>query len=101
MRIKSSLIAGLFLGAATLFGQSSETHLPVTLGFKFGIPLTDNFSASNTSFFSGQQLPGSTYSSGTARYILGVSSEFKLPYKLSFELDGLYRRGGFANNLLP
>lgn len=55
------------------------------------------FSASNTTLFNGNQLvPGSAYTSAVPRYTFGVSAEFHLPYHLRFEVDGLYKRAGFA-----
>jgi opacity protein-like surface antigen len=71
--------------------------LPVTLGFKVGIPVTDMFSASNTSLFGGNQ-PGSNYTSAVPRYEFGVTGEFHLPKHLRLEVDGLYKRSGFASS---
>lgn len=101
MKNKMSILTVALLGASTvLFGQSSETDKPVKLGLKGGVPITDMMSAGNTSMFDGgQQFPGSAYTSSAPRYILGVSSEFKLPYHLRFEVDGLFRRGGFNSSL--
>ncbi len=88
--------------AGLALGQSSE-HMPLTLGLKVGIPVTDMFSTSNTgtaSILSGTNLtsftgiPGSNYSSHTPRYILGASAEFHMPLHLRFEVDALYKRGG-------
>jgi hypothetical protein len=103
MKINKVLGLAFMLGSFTLLSQqasaqSSESDKPLKLGLKFGIPVTDSASASNTDFFGGgSQLPGG-YSAGTPRYILGASAEFRLPYKLRFEVDGLYRRAGFNNN---
>ena len=100
MKIRISFLAMMLMGATVAFGQSQETDKPVKLGLKGGVPITDMMSASNTSLFGGnQQLPGSSYTSSVPRYILGVSGQFKLPYHLRFEVDGLYRRGGFNSNL--
>jgi hypothetical protein len=82
-----------------MFAQEGETAWPVNLGFKFGIPITDMFSARNTSFLGDLSQPGSLYTSSTPRYILGVSAEFQLPLHLRFEVDGLYKRGGFDNTV--
>jgi hypothetical protein len=99
MKNKILFLAVMLLGATAVFGQNSETDKPVQLGLKFGIPVTDMMSA-NTSLFGGnQQLPGSAYTSSAPRYILGASAEFKLPYRLRFEVDGLFRRGGFNSSL--
>jgi Outer membrane protein beta-barrel domain len=96
MRKFSSAFLFIGLGAASLWGQ--ENKLPVTLGFKVGVPITDMFQASNTTnFLNGNTsgLPGSNYTSAVPRYTFGVSGEFHLPYNLRFEVDGLFKRGGF------
>lgn len=99
MRNKIFIVAALLATASV--GYSQETDKPLQLGLKFGIPVTDMMSAGNTSLFGGnQQFSGSPYTSSSPRYILGASAEFKLPYKLKFEVDGLYRRGGF-NSAVP
>ncbi len=99
MSIKKLLLGSLFLSGTILLAQAAESHWPVTLGFKAGIPVTDMMSASNTSLFGGnQQITGSNYSSHTPRYILGVSGEFHIPYNLRLEVDGLYKRGGYDSN---
>ena len=98
MRSKLNILALVILGASSLLAQSSDSHMPVTLGLKVGIPVTDMFDASNTTLFNGNQsVPGSTYTSAVPRYELGVSAQFHLPYHLRFEVDGLYKRAGFAN----
>ncbi len=100
MKIQICAAALIAFGAATLYAQDSEGHMPVTLGLKIGIPVTDMFSASNTSLFSGQnQIPGSAFSSAVPRYEFGVSGEFHLPHRVRFELDGLYKRAGFSSAL--
>ena len=93
---KVTLAAIVMLGAASLYAQ--ESNMPVQLGFKVGIPVTDMLSAKNTSEF-GDSIPGS-YTSAVPRYEFGVSGEFKLPMHLRFEIDGLFKRGGF-NSALP
>jgi hypothetical protein len=100
MNKKLLIVATALLGAATVYGQDTE-HLPVNLGFKVGIPVTDMFSASNTTLFNGNQnVPGSNFTSAVPRYEFGVSGEFHLPKHLRFEIDGLYKRAGF-NSALP
>ena len=100
MKSTFCLAAIIALGAASLYAQDSEEHMPVNLGFKIGIPVTDMFSASNTSAFGGQnQLSGSPFSSAVPRYEFGVSGEFRLPKHLRFEVDGLFKRGGFDSAL--
>jgi hypothetical protein len=97
---KVLLFATVFLSAAVLgYGQDTE-HMPVNLGFKVGIPVTDMFSASNTTLFNGNQnVPGSHFTSAVPRYEFGVSGEFHLPKHVRFELDGIYKRGGFSSAL--
>jgi hypothetical protein len=100
--MRSNICIGvmLVLGAASVYAQNSETHMPVTLGFKIGIPVTDMFSASNTTQFgNSSNVPGSNFTSAVPRYEFGVSSEFHLPAHLRFEIDGLYKRGGFNSSL--
>jgi|SRR5579875_1201430 len=99
---KSLLIAAMVVfGTASLHAQESESHMPVTLGFKVGIPVTDMFSASNTTQFGNNTtVPGSVFTSAVPRYEFGVSGEFHLPKHLRFEVDGLFKRGGF-NSALP
>ncbi|HWB86215.1 MAG TPA: outer membrane beta-barrel protein [Bryobacteraceae bacterium] len=82
----------LILFTGPLFAQS------LSFGVKGGVPLTDAFSASQSSFRS--------YSSVTRRYTLGPTAEIGLPvFHLGLELDALYQRIGFdssqaATNLL-
>ncbi len=98
MKIQICLAALATLGATALFAQ--ESYVP-TLGFKVGIPVTDMFSASNTTQFgNNNSVPGSTFSAHMPRYEFGVSGEFHLPKHLRFEVDGLFKRGGF-NSVLP
>jgi hypothetical protein len=92
------VIATALIGAVALYGQDTESHMPVNLGFKVGIPVTDMFSASNTTQF-GQNIPGSGFTSAVPRYEFGLSGEFHLPKHLRFEIDGLYKRGGFDSAL--
>jgi hypothetical protein len=92
------VIATAMLSVGAVYGQDSESHMPVTLGLKVGIPVTDMFSAGNTTQF-GNTIPGSGFSSAVPRYEFGVSGEFHLPKHLRFEVDGLYKRGGFSSAL--
>ncbi len=100
---KSYLVALGLMTAGLALGQTSE-HMPVTLGLKVGIPVTDMFSTSNTGGLSAGSssstgIPGSNYSSHTPRYILGASAEFHMPLHLRFEVDALYKRGGYDNSI--
>lgn len=97
MHSKINILALAILGASGLMAQNSDSRMPVTLGVKVGIPVTDMFNAANTTLFNGNQsVPGSAYNSAVPRYELGVSAEFHMPYHLRFEVDGLYKRAGFA-----
>jgi hypothetical protein len=92
------LVALVALGATTLFAQENS-YVP-TLGFKVGIPVTDMFSASNTTQFgNNNSVPGSSFTSAVPRYEFGVSGEFHLPKNLRFEVDGLFKRAGFDSSL--
>jgi hypothetical protein len=103
MSFKLGILSLVALGASSLFAQT-ENKPPVELGFKFGVPITDMFDASNTSLFNGNQnVPGSNYTTAFPRYILGVSGEFRMPERLHLnhfrlEVDGLYKRSGFATS---
>jgi hypothetical protein len=55
----------------------------LSVGVKAGAPLTDAFSTSTD------------FSHGTRRYVVGGTAEVRLPFRLSIELDALYRRIGF------
>lgn len=96
MKVQVTLFALATLGAGTMFAQEMS-YVP-TLGFKVGIPVTEMFSAGNTSQFGGN-IPGSAYNSTTRRYEFGVSGEFHLPKHLRFEVDGLFKRGDFDSAL--
>jgi hypothetical protein len=99
MRLKSAILVVAAFTASSMFAQNpdNESHMPVTLGFKVGIPVTDMFDARNTSLFNGNT-PGSPYTAAVPRYEFGLSAEFHLPYHLRFEVDGLYKRAGFATS---
>jgi hypothetical protein len=98
MNKKLMVIATSLISALSLKAQDSESRLPVNLGFKIGIPVTDMFSAGNTTLF-GNKIPGSEFTSAVPRYTFGVTGEFRLPKNLRFEIDGLYKRGGFSSAL--
>ena len=89
-----------------MFGQNQDSgHWPVTLGLKGGVPVNDMFSSGNSGAFgtsagTGALIPGSRYTSSAPRYEFGPSAEFHLPFHLRFEVDGLYKRGGFDNSFL-
>jgi hypothetical protein len=93
MRKKLGVVVVALIGATSLCAQAQdEGHWPVTLGLKAGIPVTQMFSTGNSIF------SGNTYTSSAPRYEFGASAEFHLPFHLRFEVDGLYKRGGFDNS---
>jgi opacity protein-like surface antigen len=55
----------------------------LSVGIKAGVPLDDAVSTSDS------------FTHGTRRYVLGGTVEARLPFRLSIELDALYRRIGF------
>jgi hypothetical protein len=92
---KLTMAAMLVAGATSLFAQE---HMPVSLGFKVGVPITNMLSANNTGWLNGS-VPGN-YSAHMPRYTFGVSGEFHLPHNVRFEVDGLFKRAGF-NSATP
>ena len=75
----------LFLAAgSSLFGQFIEG------GIRGGIPLTDNFDAIAAPFNCCSGIR--SFTSTTNRYTVGPTVEVALPFKLSLELDALYKR---------
>jgi hypothetical protein len=93
MHNKFGMFVVAALAATSLYGQDQdEGHWPVTLGLKAGIPVTQMFSTGTPAF------SGNTYTSSAPRYEFGASAEFHLPFHLRFEVDGLYKRGGFDNS---
>ena len=106
MKNTINFIAITLLGACSVCAQNPDSHMP-TLGLKVGIPVTDMFStgqASTATLTSGTGTssfapfaPGSVFTSSVPRYEFGVSAEFHLPLHLRFEVDGLFKRGGFDN----
>jgi hypothetical protein len=97
---KINLLGIAVFGAVALHAQDiGQGHLPVTLTLIGGTQLTDSFSANNTgSFVSSQQFPGSSYSTHTPRWEVGVGGEFRLPWhNLRFEVDGLAKRLAYTD----
>jgi Outer membrane protein beta-barrel domain len=97
MHVSIRSICVFTLGATALFAQNAdEGHWPVTLGFKVGVPVTEMFNTGGNSAIG----PSTTfYSSSVPRYEFGPSAEFRLPFHLRFEVDGLYKRGGFDGSI--
>ena len=75
----------LFLAA----GSSSYAQL-IQGGVKGGVPLTDNFNAIVAPFNCCSGIR--SFTSTTNRYTVGPTVEVALPFKLSLELDALYKR---------
>jgi hypothetical protein len=98
--MKKSIIitATVLFGAAALYAQNSEESGPVSLGFKVGVPVTSMFDTGNVSF-TGSAANTAPFTSAVPKYEFGVSGEFRLPKHLSFEVDGLFKRGGFDSAL--
>ena len=113
---KSITAACFLLGSTVMFGQNQDAgHWPVTLGFKGGVPVTNMFNAGSsgtqTSILAGSNLVqyfpgalanstgGQTFTSSAPFYEFGPSAEFHLPFHLRFEVDGLYKRGGFDSTI--
>ena len=109
--LRKVICAALFLlGATAVFAQDQDTgHWPITLGFKGGIPVTQMFSAGGPiqtitagagiqTFAPVTANPYQIYTSSVPRYEFGPSAEFRLPFHLRFEVDGLYKRGGFDSS---
>lgn len=94
MRFKGTFLILLACGASSLFAQ--ESSFPVKFGLLGGVPVTDMFSANNTSEFN-DTLPG-PYNVSVPRYEFGISGEFRLPHGLRFELDGIVQRAGFDSS---
>ncbi len=100
MRNNLRFIALVTLGVSSLWAQSEDMgHWPVTLGLKAGIPVSNMFSSGSPSIYN-LSFPSSPYTSSTPRYEFGASAEFRLPLHLRFEVDGLFKRGGFNNSFL-
>jgi hypothetical protein len=90
MRRSAYAIAFLALGALQLCAQNPQASegWPVGLGLKVGVPVTETFSTSPP------------FSYHVPRYEFGVSAQFRVPFHhLRFEVDGLYKRGGFNSGL--
>ena len=66
------------------------TAQPVSVGVKFGVPVTDALET-----FKGNQ---SAYVTNTHRYVVGPTVQFNLPFQFSIEVDALYRRLGYEYN---
>lgn len=67
-------------------------QLPLSVGIKGGVPLTEAFSTVKDAT--------NGYISDTRRYIVGPSVELNLPAGFGVELDALYTRLNFSQNVL-
>lgn len=59
-----------------------------SVGVKAGVPLTDGLN--------GQSYSSTNVTTSTQRWIVGPTAEIHLPFRLSFEVDALYRRENFT-----
>ena len=80
--IKKVLLS--FACFAPLFAQ------PVSFGVEGGVPITDAFDT-----FRGNT---ASYATNTHRYLVGPAFQVHLPLRLTFEVDGLYKRLGYQYN---
>ena len=78
----------LLLGAAPAFSQL------VSFGVKAGVPLTDFIDAASGSNPSGFV----DFATHTNRYIIGATGELHLPFRLSLEVDVLYRHFNYQES---
>lgn len=92
MRKSLILIVGCVVVSSMLYGQD-EDGKKVSIGVKAGVPITDAFET-----FQGND---AHYFTNTKRYLIGPTIEFHLPYRLSIEVDGLYKRVGYEYQQLP
>jgi hypothetical protein len=63
---------------------------PVSFGVEGGVPITDAFDT-----FKGIT---ASYATNTHRYLVGPAFQLHLPLRLTFEVDGLYKRLGYQYN---
>ena len=96
--MRNSIAVGLFLAISAGSLVAQEDHSPVSFGLKVGVPVTDMFSASNTTAFGSSNVLSGPYTSAVPRYEFGLSGEIHLPYGLRFEVDGLFKRAGFDSS---
>jgi hypothetical protein len=84
----SGLALRLFAVAIPSVGCAlAQDFLPVQIGLKGGMPLSNTFSTSGAG--------GLKFSSADRRYIVGATGEFRIFGPVSFEVDTLFRRVGF------
>lgn len=80
-----------FLVSLVLAG-SAFAQLPVSVGIKGGVPLTEAFNTVSDATRG--------YFSDTRRYIVGPTVELNLPAGFGVEFDALYTRLNFSQNLV-
>jgi opacity protein-like surface antigen len=73
----------VLLNTVALMPVAGQT---VDFGIKAGAPITDAFVVKD------QAWDLTNYTFNTQRYTFGPTFEFRLPYRFSFEVDGLYKR---------
>src|SRR5579872_7567093 len=71
-----------------LVGVSASAQ-PFSVGLKAGVPLTD--------FFNTVQNVSTTVPN---RYIIGAEAELRLPFGLGVEVDALYRRLNYTDQII-
>jgi opacity protein-like surface antigen len=96
MRFGKKIIHGLSIVSIMALGAASlRAEMPVSFGFKGGIPLTDWFNIDNS--ISNPTGPQYVYHSATRRYEFGPTAEFRV-YHFRIEVDALYKRLGYDFN---
>ncbi|MCC6860540.1 MAG: PorT family protein [Bryobacterales bacterium] len=74
---------------AVLLCVPALTAQPISLGVKLGAPLNDAFDTLAD--------PGELLRSETKRYTIGPTFELHLPFRLSVEVDALYKQANFSS----
>ena len=82
----------ILLGA---FSIRAQDILIPSVGIKAGVPLNEMFSTYSISALD-YPVRYTPYTYAVPRYQVGLYADFHLTRHLSFEVDGLFRRGGFA-----
>jgi hypothetical protein len=75
--------------APNMFGQNFD------FGISAGIPLTQYFQTGH--YFNYPDERTTYYVSATRRYTVGAAAEWHLTHSLSFELDAMFHRIGYAD----
>src|SRR5262245_9595962 len=86
MRIKYSckiVFLAVFLSVASVMTFAAQS---IAFGIKAGAPITDPLAVND------QVSDLTNYTTDTQRYTFGPTFELRIPYHLSLEVDGLYKR---------